>query len=106
MGGFYRTGEGIRDAGYTANNGGQFKFNVTKELLLPENDYSLPNEDATFVLAQTLTADTNKNESTLTKLHEKAIKYNKDRWCNWITKDFQNLRIKNIKDLYCDKCKK
>ncbi|WP_151673861.1 TonB-dependent receptor [Patiriisocius marinus] len=31
MGGFYRTGEGIRDAGYTANNGGQFKFNITKE---------------------------------------------------------------------------
>lgn len=31
MGGFYRTGEGIRDAGYTANNGGQFKFNLTKE---------------------------------------------------------------------------
>ncbi|WP_204344889.1 TonB-dependent receptor [Psychroserpens algicola] len=31
MGGFYRVGEGIRDAGYTANNGGQFKFNITKE---------------------------------------------------------------------------
>lgn len=31
MGGFYRVGEGIRDAGYTANNGGQFKFNLTKE---------------------------------------------------------------------------
>ncbi|MGJ8665959.1 MAG: TonB-dependent receptor domain-containing protein [Patiriisocius sp.] len=31
MGGFYRAGEGIRDAGYTANNGGQFKFNMTKE---------------------------------------------------------------------------
>lgn len=31
MGGFYRVGEGIREAGYTANNGGQFKFNITKE---------------------------------------------------------------------------
>jgi hypothetical protein len=31
MGGFYRVGEGIRNAGYTANNGGQFKFNLTKE---------------------------------------------------------------------------
>ena len=31
MGGFYRVGEGVRDAGYTANNGGQFKFNITKE---------------------------------------------------------------------------
>ncbi len=31
MGGFYRTGEGIRDAGFTANNGGQLKLNITKE---------------------------------------------------------------------------
>ncbi len=30
-GGFYRTGEGVRNTGFTANNGGQFKFNVTKE---------------------------------------------------------------------------
>ncbi|WP_430467351.1 TonB-dependent receptor domain-containing protein [Winogradskyella ouciana] len=36
MGGFYRVGEGIRDAGYTANNGGQFKLNLTKEF---ENGY-------------------------------------------------------------------
>lgn len=31
MGGFYRVGEGVRDAGYTANNGGQIKLNLTKE---------------------------------------------------------------------------
>jgi outer membrane receptor protein involved in Fe transport len=30
-GGFYRLGEGVRETGFTANNGGQFKFNVTKE---------------------------------------------------------------------------
>jgi outer membrane receptor protein involved in Fe transport len=30
-GGFYRTGEGLRSPGFTANNGGQFKMNVTKE---------------------------------------------------------------------------
>jgi len=32
VGGFYRQGEGPRDVGYTAYKGGQFKFNVTKEL--------------------------------------------------------------------------
>ena len=32
MGGFYRVGEGMRETGFTANNGGQFKFNITKEL--------------------------------------------------------------------------
>ncbi|MGB5942421.1 MAG: TonB-dependent receptor [Leeuwenhoekiella sp.] len=31
MGGFYRVGEGVRDADFTANNGGQLKFNITKE---------------------------------------------------------------------------
>lgn len=31
VGGFYRAGEGIRETGFTANNGGQLKFNLTKE---------------------------------------------------------------------------
>lgn len=31
VGGFYRTGEGPRTAGFTANNGGQFKANLTKQ---------------------------------------------------------------------------
>ena len=31
VGGFYRQGEGARNAGYTANLGGQFKANMTKE---------------------------------------------------------------------------
>jgi hypothetical protein len=31
VGGFYRLGEGPRTAGYTANNGGQLKFNMTKQ---------------------------------------------------------------------------
>lgn len=30
-GGFYRTGEGVRETGFNANNGGQIKFNLTKE---------------------------------------------------------------------------
>jgi outer membrane receptor protein involved in Fe transport len=31
VGGFYRSGEGTRTAGYSANNGGQLKMNVTKK---------------------------------------------------------------------------
>lgn len=30
FGGFFRQGEGVRTAGYTANSGGQFKANITK----------------------------------------------------------------------------
>lgn len=36
LGGFYRSGEGIRKTGFTGNNGGQIKFNLTKEF---ENGY-------------------------------------------------------------------
>lgn len=36
VGGFYRIGEGPRDAGYNGDNGGQIKANVTKEF---ENGY-------------------------------------------------------------------
>ena len=36
LGGFYRQGEGPRDAGYTGNQGGQIKANLTKEF---ENGY-------------------------------------------------------------------
>ncbi|WPR71801.1 TonB-dependent receptor [Flavobacterium sp. NG2] len=31
VGGFYRAGEGVRNTGATSNNGGQVKFNITKE---------------------------------------------------------------------------
>lgn len=31
IGGFYRTGEGVRTAGYNANNGGQFKASLTRK---------------------------------------------------------------------------
>ncbi len=31
VGGFYRTGEGLRDTGYNGNNGGQIKANLTKD---------------------------------------------------------------------------
>jgi len=30
-GGFYRVGEGVRKTGFNSNNGGQLKFNITKE---------------------------------------------------------------------------
>lgn len=37
IGGFFRTGEGVRTAGYSANNGGQIKANFTKRF---ENGYA------------------------------------------------------------------
>lgn len=81
-------------------------YDNAKQLLLIANENNTLNEDATFMLAKTLIVDHENNEEILAKLQEKAINFNKERWCNWITKDFQNLRIKNIKDLYCSSCKK
>ncbi|KAB1159405.1 CAP domain-containing protein [Tenacibaculum aiptasiae] len=65
------------------------------------------NEDASFILAQTLIAYPDKQEKILLKMiQQKAIKYNKNRWCNWINRNYQNLRFDYIKDLYCSTCNK
>jgi len=80
-------------------------YEIAKGLLVEENNKNTLNEDGTFMLAQTLVSDTKNNEEALTALQQKAIKLNKERWCNWITKDFHNMKVKNIKDLYCSTCK-
>lgn len=79
-------------------------YDTAKQLLLNENENL--NENATFMLAKILVADLDENEKIFIKLQEKAEKFNKERWCKWISQDFQNLRIKHIKDLYCSTCKK
>ena len=87
-------------------------FNVWKSyenalgLLVEQNNNNTLNEDAAFILAKTLVTDTENEEEELILLQEKAIKFNAKRWCKWITKDFQTLRIKHIKDLYCSTCNK
>ena len=81
-------------------------YDTAKELLLEENTSGTLNEKATFMLAQILNTDAKKNEKLLPELHQKAVDFNAERWCEWIQKDFQNLRIKHIKDLYCSTCKK
>ena len=75
-------------------------------LLIEEHQKGTLNEEATFMLAKTLTADAKNNKKELVKLHEKALQFNKERWCNWINTDFQNLSIKAVKDLYCSHCNK
>ncbi|MDY0779497.1 CAP domain-containing protein [Tenacibaculum sp. IB213877] len=79
---------------------------AAKELLLEEYATNSLNEEGTFMLIKILLVNATKNQEVLAKLQEKAIQFNKERWCNWMTKDFQNLRLKSIKKWYCLTCNK
>jgi len=84
----------------------------TNELLFKSYLNDRLNEQSTFILIQTImgypyhnNGETIKKELILA-LHEKAISYNKKKWCTWIDIDFQNLRDDSIKNLYCKSCNK
>ncbi|TYP98984.1 hypothetical protein C7447_102302 [Tenacibaculum adriaticum] len=79
-------------------------YDTAKQLLLEEFSKDNLNEEAAFMLAKILIADANKNDEVSAKLQKKAIEFNKERWCNWITKDFQNLQLKHVKGMYCSTC--
>lgn len=64
-------------------------------------------EEGLFILAQTMNYDrkTRRREAYL-KVHDKALAANLKRWCDWIDDDFQILRDENIKQRFCDHCKR
>ncbi|GAA3643289.1 CAP domain-containing protein [Flavivirga jejuensis] len=80
-------------------------YYLTVELLMYRfNDKTL-NEEASFLLAKTYVLEN--SESGLEELldvHKLAIKFNRKKWCEWIDKDFQNLRYEGVKNLYCKAC--
>ncbi len=80
-------------------------YYLTVELLMYRfNDKTL-NEETSFLLAKTYVLEN--SESGLEELldvHKLAIKFNQKRWCEWIDKDFQNLRYEGVKNLYCKTC--
>lgn len=63
------------------------------------------NEDGVFTLAQTMSFYTEKSDEKLLKsVHRKAVELNSSRWCKWISKDYESLRMDVVKELYCQKC--
>lgn len=80
------------------------RFDLTIELLTKRYINKTLNEDACFILAQTYVAYSGNLESLLA-IHKTALKFNKERWCKWINKNFQNLRNESVKNLYCKTCK-
>lgn len=80
-------------------------YHMTVEHLSTKYKEGKLNEDGLFVLAETMNFTNYKDESGLYfEIQEKALAANKERWCNWITQDFQVKRNYQIKRLYCDSC--
>ncbi len=79
-------------------------YHLTTELLGRRFKNKTLNEDASFILAKTYVAN-NEDMSSLIGIHKKALKFNKQRWCEWIDRDFQNLQNESVKNLYCKTCK-
>ena len=46
------------------------------------------------------------DEKIINGIMNKAYKFDAQKWCDWIQNDFQLLRNKNVKRMYCDKCSK
>ena len=65
------------------------------------------NEEATFILIQTLNFYSEEGQSIddYEDIYLKALSLNQERWCQWIRKDFQILRDPKAKEIYCEKCK-
>jgi hypothetical protein len=62
-------------------------------------------EASSFLLAKTFAAyKMDYHASISLKINKQAIEFNKEKWCTWITKDFQNLRNEDTKTLYCETC--
>lgn len=80
-------------------------YNLTLNLLFKSYLDDRLNEQATFILAKTLIAyPEGQNKILLKTIQQEAIKMNKKKWCEWMKKDFQNLRQGYIKNLYCSTC--
>ena len=80
-------------------------YHMTIESLMRRLYTKRLDEDSAFLLAKTYSAyKMNYHPNITLKINEQAIQFDKERWCTWITKDFQNLRNEDIKDLYCNTC--
>jgi len=80
-------------------------YHMTITQLLPSFKSGLLNEEATFLLAQTMSFyHTKFNAEQILELHAKAAELSAMRWCSWMDRDFQYLRDYKIKRIYCEKC--
>ncbi len=63
------------------------------------------NEEAAFVLAKTTMGyPYNLTDAEIKKVMQRAFRKNKQKWCYWIEDEFQLLRNKDVKLMYCQEC--
>lgn len=80
------------------------QYHLTEELLNKRYLDDDLNEKAFFMLLQTKVVSFKKNQDEIDYMHEQAIKLNKHKWCSWINRDFDLLRTKTVKKIYCESC--
>ncbi len=81
------------------------RYDLTIEYLLPTMKQSGFNEEAAFLLAKTCMAYPSRlTDEEKTKVMNRAFRFNKQRWCEWISEEFQHLRYKAVKETYCKEC--
>ncbi len=81
------------------------RYDLTIKFLLERSEDHDFTEEAVFILLQTsIFYDLDRYEDVIEDLHKKAISLNKERWCNWLNKDFQLLRDHKLKRSYCEFC--
>lgn len=82
------------------------RFDLTTENLLVKFKKDELNEEALFILLQTMNFYTvNKNDmDAFERVNLKAFEANRTRWCDWVNEDYQLLRSPSMKRLYCKHC--
>ena len=81
------------------------RYDLTIDVLLRRMDQPGFSDKAAKLLGQTITAyrvtttPTQQQKAVL-----KAFELNRFEWCEWLDMDFQLLRDRQIKALYCEKC--
>lgn len=80
-------------------------YQLTNTYLLEKFEENKLNEDATFLLMQSL-YHFNEEEDIgyYDEVYQKALKLNKSRWCALINSEIQLLRDRKLKGIYCAKC--
>ena len=80
-------------------------YHLTNEKFLERLSSSKMNEDGIFLLAKTIMGyKSNYDPAIIKMIHSEAIEINKDKWCVWMSDEFQHLRDEGIKELYCESC--
>ena len=81
-------------------------YNLTVDYLLHRFKNEKINEDGLFLLAQTMNLiDIFEQPKNYLEVNKRAVKANKERWCNWVDRNFQVKRNYRMKEIYCEACR-